>query len=60
MHRSRYLAQLNRHHLPYGLRVFVEPNHRAYKADVGGSKPSAPTRKETPSRSWLGVFGIRI
>jgi hypothetical protein len=31
-----------------------------YKADVGGSKPSAPTRRKTPSRSWLGVFDIHV
>ena len=31
-----------------------------YKADVGGSKPSAPTRAKAPSRSWLGAFDIRI
>lgn len=31
VHRPRYLAQPDPL-LPYGLRVFVEPNQRAYKA----------------------------
>lgn len=37
-----------------------DPNHQAYKVDVRGSKPSTPTSGKTPSRSWLGVFDIRI
>ncbi len=36
------------------------PACRTYKADVGGSKPSAPTSTKTPSRSWLGVFDIHF
>ncbi|MGW9031908.1 hypothetical protein ACWGQ5_49525, partial [Streptomyces sp. NPDC055722] len=38
----------------------VAEHVRPYKADVGGSKPSAPTRKKTLSRSWLGVFDIQV
>lgn len=30
----------------------------SYKADVGGSKPSAPTTTKAPSRSRPGAFGI--
>jgi hypothetical protein len=32
----------------------------SYKADVGGSKPSAPTSEKAPSRSWLGAFDIQF
>ncbi|GBQ04463.1 hypothetical protein SSP531S_59600 [Streptomyces spongiicola] len=36
----------------------VGDRRQAYKADVGGSKPSAPTSAKAPNRTWLGAFDI--